>query len=141
MTGLMPNSRRILVQRVIWLGIIALAFLRSFSLIHYDPRATVQRTPETARVAYFLRTQGVFANPYAPLPTGPTAHVAPGYPALLAAIYWVFGTGAAGAFMFQAVDACILVLQVALIPVAATALGAGRWTGLLAALLSVGGLH
>jgi hypothetical protein len=141
MTGAMTSSRHILVQRVIWLGIIVLACLRSFSLIHYDPRATVPRTPETARVAYFLRTQGAFANPYAPLPTGPTAHVAPGYPALLAAIYWVFGTGAVGAFMFQAVDASIMVLQVALIPAAATALGAGRWTGLLAALFSIGGLH
>jgi hypothetical protein len=141
MTGTVIGPRRIFVERLIWLGIVVLACLRSFSLIHYSPRDSAARTPEAARVAYFLRTQGVFANPYVTLPTGPTAHVAPGYPAFLAAIYWVFGTGAMGAFMCKAVEASVLVLQVALVPLAATALGTGRWTGFLAAFLSIGGMH
>jgi hypothetical protein len=88
-----------------------------------------------------LGAQGSFANPFPPFPTGPTAHVAPGFPAILAAIYRVFGTGAMGAFVSNLLEATMLVLQVALIPLAATALGADRKTGFLAALLAVAGMQ
>ena len=47
------------------------------------------------RTAISLATTGTYGNPYA-LPTGPTAHVSPGYAVLLAGIYRAFGVGVAG---------------------------------------------
>src|SRR5262245_26640263 len=135
-----PRRQRIILASV-WVGIVILACLRSYALVHYDRRASVPITPEAVRVAYMLRTQGNFANPFTTFPTGPTAHVAPGFPAILAAIYWVFGTGAMGAFVPKLLEATILVIQVTLLPLVATALGVDRKTGLLAALLAVGGLR
>ena len=127
--SLMGDSQRYKITLgLIWFGIIILAGLRSYASVHYDRSATIPQTPEAVRVAYILRTQGSFANPFATFPTGPTAHVAPGFPAILAAIYWVFGNGAMGAFIPKLLEATMLVLQVALIPLAATALGVDRKT-------------
>jgi hypothetical protein len=47
---------------------------------------------EVERTAISLAHHGTLADPYL-IPTGPTAHAAPGYPILLAAIFFVFGTG------------------------------------------------
>jgi hypothetical protein len=50
---------------------------------------------ETVRVALSLAHHGTFADPFR-LPTGPTAHVAPAFPAILGAVYKIFGDGMAG---------------------------------------------
>src|ERR1700733_10707588 len=39
---------------------------------------------EVVRIATSLATRGTYADPYAAMRTGPTAHTAPGYPLLLA---------------------------------------------------------
>src|SRR5215471_4435152 len=50
---------------------------------------------ELERTAISLAQTGVYGNPYA-LPTGPSAHVSPGYTLILAAIFKLFGTGTTG---------------------------------------------
>jgi hypothetical protein len=46
---------------------------------------------ETVSIARSLAAGNGFSNPYAALPTGPTAHLAPLFPAMLAALLRVFG--------------------------------------------------
>ena len=48
---------------------------------------------EITRVALTLVQQGDFAHPFFALPTGPTAHTAPGYVMLYALVAKLFGTG------------------------------------------------
>ena len=48
---------------------------------------------EAVRVARSLATSGTFADPFASMKTGPTAHVAPVYPFLYALFLEVLGTG------------------------------------------------
>jgi hypothetical protein len=134
------HGRRIALD-LVWLGIVILAGVRSFALVHYDAKATVPQTSEAVRVAYILHSEGRFADPFATFRTGPTAHIAPGFPAILAAVYSMFGIGARGAFAAKFLEATMLVLQVALIPLVAMALGAGRITGFLAACLAIGGMR
>lgn len=130
-----------IVSRGIWLVIVLLACARSYWYVRYQPRAAIPEKPEAVRVAYILHTQGRFADPFDTFPTGPTAHVAPGFPALLAFIYWIFGSGAMGAYIPRLLEATVMVVQVALIPAVAVALGAGRPAGFLAALLAIAGMR
>ena len=60
---------------------------------------------ELERTAISLATTGVYGNPYL-RPTGPTAHVAPGYTLILALIFRIFGTGLRGGIV-QGVVACV----------------------------------
>jgi len=90
---------------------------------------------ELERVALSLAKTGVFGNPYA-IPTGPTAHVSPGYPLILAAIFRLFGTGT-GAEMVKQVFACACSSSVcALLPFAARALQLPAVAGIGAALFT-----
>ncbi len=60
---------------------------------------------ELERVAISVAAIGLFGNPYA-IPTGPTAHLSPGYPLILAAIFRLFGTGITAEIVKQ-VLACV----------------------------------
>ncbi len=51
--------------------------------VRYDPTDGVPRDPEPWRLARNLSEKGQFANPFAPLETGPSAHLAPAHPASL----------------------------------------------------------
>src|SRR3954453_6746337 len=51
---------------------------------------------EMASVAVTWARTGQIANAYMAMPTGPTAHVAPGYPILIGLVYRVFGDGSFG---------------------------------------------
>ena len=55
---------------------------------------------ELERTAISFAQTGVYGNPYA-LPTGPSAHVSPGYTLILAAIFKLFGTGSTGELVKQ----------------------------------------
>ncbi|HEX8986076.1 MAG TPA: hypothetical protein VF767_11600 [Bryobacteraceae bacterium] len=88
---------------------------------------------ELERAAISLAQHGTLANPYL-IPTGPTAHVPPGYPLILAAIFGIFGTGHAGEFVKQFCSAAVVSAQYALLPVVCPAFGIPRRVGLLAAL-------
>jgi hypothetical protein len=58
---------------------------------------SLPRSPPTepSNIALALVREGRFADPYI-VSTGFTAHSTPFFPALIAAIYWLFGTGDAG---------------------------------------------
>jgi len=114
--------------------------MRSFAPVHYNPHGNVPYGPETARVGFYLYTEGGWVNPYICLRTGPSAHVAPLFPLLLAALYHVFGNGPAGSYAFQLAEATVLTLEIAALPLVAEALGVDIMAGFVAAVLAVFGL-
>ena len=77
--------------------------------------------------------EGSFAHPYFALPTGPTAHTAPGYVLLFALVAKVFGIGGTGATVLWALNIGFLALQLALLPALSSRLGLGVAPGVLAA--------
>jgi hypothetical protein len=89
---------------------------------------------ELQRTAYSLATTGVFGNPYA-VETGPTAHVSPGYPLILAGIYRVFGAGERGELVKEVLASAVSALGWAMLPAAAAALGMPPTAGLAAGLI------
>jgi hypothetical protein len=90
---------------------------------------------ELERVAKSLATTGVLANPFSQ-PTGPTAHVAPGYPLLLSVVYQIFGTGSQGEFAERVLCAAASSLQYALLPGMAIAVGLPVRVGIAAGLVA-----
>jgi FtsH-binding integral membrane protein len=72
--------------------------------------------------AISLAHMGVLGNPYA-VPTGPSAHVNPAYPMLLALIFYMFGTAVLGESVKVAVTCLITSTQYALFPALGRALG------------------
>ena len=92
---------------------------------------------EVTRVALNVAQRGTFGDPFQSLPTGPTAHTAPAYVLLFAAVAKLFGTGRAGAIVLWALNIGFLALQLALLPILSECLGLGVQPGILAALLAV----
>jgi hypothetical protein len=99
------------------------------------PRPPGTHLSEMENIARSLALHGTFADPYL-LPTGPTAHTAPGYPILLGLIFLLFGTGAAGEVVSRIASAIVASIQYALLPRVSTALGLPRFTGAVAGLLA-----
>lgn len=87
---------------------------------------------ELERTAISLATSGVYGNPYA-IPTGPTAHVSPGYTLILAAIFRLFGTGVAAEIVKEFLACFVTAISCALIPAASAALTLPRRVGWIAA--------
>jgi len=96
---------------------------------------------ESVRVARSLATSGAFANPFAVMHTGPTAHVAPVYPFLYSLFLRAFGTGYAALVILWAWNVGLLALQMALLPWLSTRLGLGVLPGLVGAGLGSISLH
>jgi len=89
--------------------------------------------PEAVKIAISLAQHGAFADPYY-IPTGPTAHTAPIYPALIAPFYALLGDSDRADLARFAFNAVIASVGYALLPLLAEALGIGWWTGMLAGL-------
>jgi len=89
--------------------------------------------PEPIRIAISLARNGSFADPYA-LPTGPTAHSAPVYPALIAPFYAIWGNTRDADFARFTLNTLAASVEYALLPQVAIALGFGPWPGILAGL-------
>jgi hypothetical protein len=117
-----------------FLLIFAVAFSIRVGLVLVTHQYTDLSRYELQRTAYSLATTGVFGNPYA-IPTGPTAHVAPGYPLILAGIYRFFGAGTSGELVKEVVASAVCALQWALVPLAASYFSFPASTGFLAGLL------
>ena len=98
------------------------------------PFALLEQQYETARVAISLVNHGTYGDPFR-LPTGPTAHVAPGFPLVLAAIYKVFGTDMAGEMAKRVVSCVVSSLGYALLPAVSAACGWGAGPGIAAGLV------
>jgi hypothetical protein len=92
---------------------------------------------EIDRVAFALSRHMGLANPFK-IPTGPTSHVAPAYPFMLAGIYQLLGKGSPAEVVRQILSCSATCLQFALLPALATAANFSSRVGVLAAL--VGGL-
>jgi hypothetical protein len=91
---------------------------------------------ELARVAISLARHGTFSDPYI-VPTGPTAHVAPGYTLILALIYKTFGYQATGLLVARVLSAIVSSVQFAILPFVAVACGLEVSVGVLAGMLGV----
>ncbi len=93
---------------------LALAIDAPHQLLRYEP----------GRIAVSLAEHGRYANPF-PTPTGPTAHIPPAYPLLLALIFKLFGTGVAGEIVKQIMTWVVTSLRAPLIAMLAVRLGLG----------------
>jgi len=123
----MPKKLRVALLFVVLFvgGIVRLA-------PHYDPRGRFPEHAEAIHLARSLAFRGEFANPFRLVQTGPSAHSSPAFPAFLALIIRVFGTGAEGNYAFQLAAAAALAAELALLPVLTETMGLGVRPGLLA---------
>ncbi|MEP7364321.1 MAG: hypothetical protein ABI972_13795 [Acidobacteriota bacterium] len=92
---------------------------------------------ETVLVSESLAFRGEFANPYGKAPTGPTAHLSPGFPFVRAALITVLGKPLTGSRGQQILAGLALVVQLSLLPVVSSLLGFGPIPGLIAFLFGV----
>src|SRR5712691_5051458 len=101
------------------LGFVIYAFSPQGSPSTYD----LVQAGEVARVSISVAQRGTFGDPFSSLPTGFTAHVAPAYVLLYAAVAKLFGVGRAGAIALWSLNVGFLALQLALLPVLSARLG------------------
>jgi hypothetical protein len=118
--------------------IFVLAFaIRGFLLTRVPDRYVIPHTRwEMEATAYALAERGEFADPYA-VPTGPTAHLPPIMPGILALIWRLFGLGLVGGYagwLFRIATYCAMY---AMLPWLAGKLGVGRQAGFIAGLAGV----
>src|ERR1700693_4822471 len=85
------------------------------------PRPPGNHLSEMENIARSLALHGTFADPYL-LPTGPTAHTAPGYPVWLGHFLLLYGRGWGGERMSRLASAIAASIQYALLPRVSTAL-------------------
>ncbi|MEO8099306.1 MAG: hypothetical protein ABI811_16500 [Acidobacteriota bacterium] len=103
----------------------------------YSPAAEIPIETEPIRVALSLLQNGAFADPFAALPTGPTAHCAPAFPLIVFVLMKLLGTGSAGWLALRSLATAALSLQFALLPYLARAFGYSSVVGILAAVLGI----
>jgi hypothetical protein len=96
---------------------------------------------ESVRVARSLAVRGAFADPFAVMPTGETAHLAPLYPFLYSIILRLFGTGYIAVRIAWACSVACLALQMSLLPLLSNRLNLGILPGMVAAALGTVSLH
>jgi len=101
--------------------------------VSYDPAASAPIGSETYRIAYSLYDHGQFANPFRAIQTGPSAHLAPVFPSLLAGLMMIFGKQSTGLYAIQLAAVLTLSLQLSLYPLFTRALGMGSLTGVIGA--------
>jgi hypothetical protein len=116
---------------------VILALLPEARLNDFD----VPNGGENIRVARSLASHGAFADPFATMPTGTTAHVAPVYPFLYALILRFFGTGYAALLLLWACNVGFLAAQMGLLPLLSHRLHFGILPGIIAASLGTFSLY
>ncbi len=126
--------------------ICVIVFAASFLLFAISPEGRLEDLSvpfggESVRVARSLTAHGTFADPFAVLKTGPTAHVAPVYPLLYAAVLRFLGDGYAALVVLWALNIAFLSLQMALLPWLSVRLRLGLLPGVFAAALGTLSLH
>jgi len=110
---------------------LILALLPEARLNDFD----VPTAGENVRVARALAFHGAFADPFATLRTGPTAHVAPVYPSLYSLVLRIFGTAYNALLILWAANVAFLSLQFGLLPLLSHRLHLGVLPGIAAAAL------
>jgi hypothetical protein len=116
-------------------GLILFMFSLARYWISYDPTSIVGSADsvETWNLANNLRITGQFANPFGALDTGPSAHLAPAFPAFLALMTRLFGVQSVGAYAIKFTAVLAVSFLLGLLPLVSRLLGMGVLTGLLAA--------
>ena len=89
---------------------------------------------EVSAVAMALYERGEFADPYC-LPTGPTAHMPPFQPALMAAIYHLLGPTLAAGYVLWLLGIAFYGVMYAMLPWLGERLGLGARAGLVGGLV------
>lgn len=137
-----PNPWKKIARDISLTRLTIFIFIASFLIYAVSPQGRplfldLIHGAEITRVALTLVKQGDFAHPFFALPTGPTAHTAPGYVFLYALVAKLFGIGATGATVLWALNVGFLALQLALLPMLSSRLGLGVAPGVLAAAFGV----
>jgi hypothetical protein len=96
---------------------------------------------EAVLVARSLAAHGSFADPFASMKTGLTAHVAPAYPFLYSLVLRAFGTGHTALQIAWAFNVLFFALQMGLLPLLSARLQLGVLPGIVAAFLGTFSLH
>ncbi len=117
---------------------IAVIVLGLLTIYVYRPRSERHSIRvagfESTALAQSIADRGEFSDPFGMLPTGPSAHLAPLYPAYLALFMKVFPTDLAAGNAAVWASLLELALLLMLFPLLAQRLGLGFWTGIVAAL-------
>jgi hypothetical protein len=113
--------------------IFLLAFaIRGFFLTKVPHRYILPHTRwEMEATAFSLAERGEFADPYI-IPTGPTAHLPPIMPGILALMWTLFGMGLAAGYAAWLFRIATYSAMYAMLPWLAGKLGVGRQAGVLA---------
>ena len=96
---------------------------------------------ESVRVARSLALRGAFADPFAVMSTGPTAHLAPVYPFLYSVILRLLGAGSAAVHVAWVFNLACVALQLGLLPLAASRIGIGVSPGIIGGVLGTISLY
>jgi 4-amino-4-deoxy-L-arabinose transferase-like glycosyltransferase len=127
-----PNhSRRHLLQWLIALVIFCATLIRYYEPSH-PTRHLCSIGYESLELACSLAHKGTFSDPFRYLETGPSAHVAPLFPAIVAVVIRIAGDKAEGAYIVQWLGAGVLALQLAFWPFLSRRLGMGFAAGVFA---------
>ena len=99
----------------------------------YDTNPHVDLGTEPIRIAYSLLHDGEFANPFGARATGPTAHIAPGFPFVQMLVLKAFGEARHAWLALQILPVLVLAIELAILPYMARTMGFSPWTGALGA--------
>jgi hypothetical protein len=123
--------------------IILSAGLFAATLLNYRPwrgyrhDQEVDFGTEPIRIARSMYESGTFADPFAAAPTGKTAHIAPGFPALLWVILRAAGERGPAELLVQALPVVAIGVELSLMPWIAELLGLSFWTGAAGSALAI----
>jgi hypothetical protein len=99
----------------------------------HDWTELVPHDPESFRLARSIAEKGQFANPFVALDSGPSAHMGPTFPAIVALLIRLFGDGTTGMYAIKSTATILLAVQLALFPLFSKALGMGEFNGIVGA--------
>ena len=124
------NVRRLALTKASWF-IFAAALLTRVALILALPPTAETFYDEPGQVAISLSERGQFADPYA-TPTGPTAHVAPLMPLILALFLKIFGNVETAWLASRLLECVVIALFAAMLPSLGERFGLSRRAGIVA---------
>jgi hypothetical protein len=132
--AIQPRSDKARQRR--WsLAVLILVVTMALYPIRHDPANQLKKTGyETLELGNSIALHGSFSDPFALLATGPSAHEAPGYPAVVALIIDIFGVGPEGDYALHWLTRTVLAAQLALLPFLADYWGLNAITGAIAAI-------
>ncbi|HEV2730152.1 MAG TPA: hypothetical protein VGV15_08970 [Terriglobales bacterium] len=117
-----------------WIAVIGLGISSLYiNWPDYPPGTEIKANGfETFALAESIVKHHSFSDPFWVLPTGPSAHLAPLYPAYVAVIIEVFGHASVAVGILLGSMTFMLAAQQVMLPFLAKHLGLGFWTGVLA---------